>query len=171
MTLPQIAQASPSDLAIVRALMTAQLQEVHDLGVSIFGWHFDVAALMDQRMAQIGELMPPNGRVLLARQDMQFVGCFAVATLSSGIGELRRMYVSPDHRRSGIGGALLDAALAECRAMSFASVYLESPPFLESAHRLYRSRGFVVRTPYEGTQIEREYHDRWMWMGLQLRYV
>ena len=43
---------------------------------------------------------------------------------------------------AGAGAALLDAALAFCRAQSFECVYLWTFAGLDAARRLYETRGF-----------------------------
>jgi len=33
---------------------------------------------------------------------------------------------------------------------------------MSAAHVLYRSRGFIERAPYEGTEIPTHLHERWL---------
>lgn len=55
------------------------------------------------------------------------------------LGYVTSLYVRPDHRGAGIGGALLDAALDECRARGVDTVVLW--PSVRS-RSLYERRGF-----------------------------
>jgi len=61
-------------------------------------------------------------------------------------GEIANLAVSSDARRCGIGGTLLDAALATARTRGAATVYLEVRDSNERARSLYASRGFVQVT-------------------------
>lgn len=56
--------------------------------------------------------------------------------------ELANLAVDPAFRRAGIGGALLDGALAFCRGNSIADVALEVRESNAPARALYVSRGF-----------------------------
>jgi ribosomal protein S18 acetylase RimI-like enzyme len=72
------------------------------------------------------------------------------------------MYVVPEARSLGLGSRLLDRLL-EAAAESGASVIrLDTADFMDSAQRLYRSRGFIERPPYEGTEIPTQLHEHWL---------
>lgn len=63
--------------------------------------------------------------------------------------ELANIAVAPDHRGKGIGGRLLDHALAVGRRRGVRTVFLEVRPSNTGARRLYEARGFqeVGRRP------------------------
>lgn len=77
--------------------------------------------------------------------------------------EILNVAVSPKHRRAGLGGALLDAALSELNRRGAESVYLEVRVSNTAARSLYASRGFVelsrrkdyYRTPVEDALVMR----------------
>lgn len=52
------------------------------------------------------------------------------------------LYVVPERWGRGIGGAVLDAVLAEAKRRRQPRIHLLTHPGNESAQRLYRSRGF-----------------------------
>jgi len=58
-------------------------------------------------------------------------------------GEIANLAVAADARRHGVGGALLDSALAAARARGVTDVYLEVRDSNAGARALYASRGFV----------------------------
>jgi GNAT superfamily N-acetyltransferase len=62
-----------------------------------------------------------------------------------GICELRQVWVRADHRRRGLGGALLEAAVAEAARRGCAHVLLASYDF--QAPEFYRCHGFVEVAP------------------------
>jgi len=57
-------------------------------------------------------------------------------------GYISSVYVSPDYRHAGIGGALLDVCLAECEGAAVDMVFLWATP---RSRALYRRKGFAPR--------------------------
>jgi ribosomal protein S18 acetylase RimI-like enzyme len=78
----------------------------------------------------------------------EVVGTAAVRRLQPGIGELKRMWVRPAHQGKGLGRPLMDACLAEARALGFQRLRLDSERKLEAAVHLYRAYGFVEVADY-----------------------
>lgn len=54
------------------------------------------------------------------------------------------MAVAAGYRGRGVGGALLDAAVAWCRAMGLSKISCQAWPHNGAAVALYRSRGFLI---------------------------
>jgi GNAT superfamily N-acetyltransferase len=52
------------------------------------------------------------------------------------------LFVVPERWGEGIGGALLDAVLAEARRRQYSRIHLWTHDDNVRSHRLYRSRGF-----------------------------
>ncbi len=77
--------------------------------------------------------------------------------------EILNVAVSPERRRAGLGGALMDAALSELKRRGAQSVYLEVRVSNTAARSLYASRGFVelsrrkdyYRSPVEDALVMR----------------
>ncbi|HSB53274.1 MAG TPA: ribosomal protein S18-alanine N-acetyltransferase, partial [Gemmatimonadales bacterium] len=57
-------------------------------------------------------------------------------------GEVLNLAVAPEHRRRGIGGALLEAGLKAFRRRKVDEVFLEVRESNHSAQALYLARGF-----------------------------
>lgn len=76
------------------------------------------------------------------------VGTAAVRCLEPGIGELKRMWIRPAHQGRGLGRPLMDACLAEARALGCRRLRLDSERKLEAALHLYRAYGFVEVADY-----------------------
>ncbi len=58
--------------------------------------------------------------------------------------QLRDLYVAPEHRRQGVGRALLDVVVADARAAGAARISLQTEIGNDRAVALYRSAGFEV---------------------------
>ena len=69
---------------------------------------------------------------------------FALALALGEEAEIVSLGVLPEHRRSGIGSALLDAICGEARLRSAERVVLEMASDNEAASALYVGRGFTV---------------------------
>ncbi len=70
-------------------------------------------------------------------------GGFVLARVASDEAEILTLAVSPEARRSGLGRALLAAAMAEARARGAASMFLEVAAANEAALALYADAGFT----------------------------
>ena len=95
-----------------------------------------------------GEYASPSGRLLLAIDNEQAVGCVAVRDLGDGICEMKRLYIRPGHRGKGLGRCLAEAIIAAARAIGYKKMRLDSLTSLKEAAGLYRRLGFVEIPPY-----------------------
>jgi len=69
---------------------------------------------------------------------------FALALALAEEAEIVSLGVLPDHRRCGIGSAILDAVCGEARLQGAERVVLEMASDNEAANALYAGRGFTV---------------------------
>jgi ribosomal protein S18 acetylase RimI-like enzyme len=95
-----------------------------------------------------GQYAPPDGRLLLAVEGGQPVGCVAVRNLGDGICEMKRLYVQPRRRGKGLGRRLAEAIIAEAGTIGYTKMRLDSLWSLKEAAGLYRSLGFTDIPPY-----------------------
>jgi len=95
-------------------------------------------------------------------------GLGSLKSITSEIGEIKRMFVDPSFRRVGAGRALLEGLLAEARKAGYKKVRLDSPKFMEAAHALYRSVGFRDIAAYPEMEIPAEFKDYLLFMELDL---
>jgi GNAT superfamily N-acetyltransferase len=90
----------------------------------------------------VGEAMRTDSDILVAYAGAEPVGLAALRTFSPGIGEIKRMYVVPAHRGSGVARQLLEELERRAREHGFARVRLDTHDRLSEANRLYRSAGY-----------------------------
>jgi putative acetyltransferase len=79
---------------------------------------------------------------LLARLGGEAVGCGALTELAPGIGEIKRMYVRPEHRGHRVGRHLLSALEQAGRERGFPLVRLEAGTRQPEATALYEAMGY-----------------------------
>lgn len=131
--------ASPADIAHARELF---LEYAAWLAVDLTFQGFD------QELAALpGKYAPPSGRLFLAGERP--VGCIALRPLEDpGIGEVKRLYVRPAARGSGLGRALVAAVLSHARAIGYRELRLDTADWMADALRLYARLGFRECPPY-----------------------
>lgn len=145
---PDLTPASnPAQVELVRTLF---LEYAQSLGFSLCFQGFD------QEMAELpGAYAPPGGRLLLATVAGEPAGCVALRPLSGDACELKRLYVRPAFRASGLGRALMDRILAEARGLRYGRMRLDTVVGkMDRAIAMYRRYGFQEIAPYGDHPVE-----------------
>ena len=141
MTAPRIVEARTNEqIAAVRALFL-EYQEAIGVDLCFQGFEAEVAGLP-------GDYAPPRGRLLLAGMGGDPVACVALHELGDGICELKRLYVRPAARGTGLGRRLTEEAVAAARAIGYTTMRLDTLPSMAEAQHLYGSLGFHEIGPY-----------------------
>jgi len=94
---------------------------------------------MDRVAAYYGER---GGGFWVALREEKVVGMFGLEPAAPDAMELRRMYVDPSARRSGIGRLMLRFAEAECRRFNMRRLELSTSELQPAARELYRRAGY-----------------------------
>ena len=136
---------SPEDLAAVSTLLVEYAAALDvDLGFQDF----------DAELASLpGAYAAPRGGLWIAVGAGPPRGCVAVRPLIGDCAELKRLYVRPTARASGIGRALALHAIEAARRMGYDRVRLDTLPSMTRAAAMYRAMGFVEIAAYNDNPV------------------
>ena len=104
------------------------------------------------------EVAKGRGGFFIAYIAGEPVGCGAVRRSEPGVGEIKRMYVSPTARGQGVGRAILTALEDEARRLGVSRLVLETGPRQPEAIAVYERAGFV-RIPLFGEYLSTPHPD------------
>lgn len=137
---------SPVEIATARVLFE---EYQCSLGISLCFQNFDA------ELASLpGAYAPPDGRLLLAFAGAEPAGCIALRKIGEEICEMKRLWVKPDFRGTGLGRRLAEAVMIEARAIGYRAIRLDTLPSMKAAQALYASLGFKDVPPYNEHPLE-----------------
>ena len=148
----------PEPLSIIEVESEDQINTVRRLfeeyaagiGISLCFQNFD------QELATLpGKYAPPSGCLLLAYVDEELAGCIALRAMSDSRCEMKRLFVRPAFRGTGLGRVLVEALINKARAIGYKSMLLDTlPGRMDSAIALYKKIGFEEIAPYYENPVE-----------------
>lgn len=106
------------------------------------------------------DFVPPNGVFLVVRSAGEPAGCGALRTADPGIGEIRRMWISPALRGFGAGRALLGELERQARTRGFRALRLDTAAELHEAKALYCSAGYVEISAYNDNPYAKHWFEK-----------
>ena len=136
-----IIEAASADLGDVAVLFRAYAQSLTvDLGAQ--GFERELAGLP-------GDYAAPGGALLIARDATgAAAGCVAMRALSATVCEIKRLYVTPEARGTGLGAALVSSIVEAAALRGYQQMNLDTLPHMHNAIQLYRRFGFEDIAPY-----------------------
>lgn len=140
---------SPEDLTVVSDLFIAYTKWLN-IDLTYQNFKAELTSLP-------GKYSPPGGELLLARSTIskEPLGCVALRPLMApACAELKRLYVTPEGRGTGVGKALIKAIMATGKESGYTEIKLDTLRHMEAALGIYKSFGFVECEKYYETPME-----------------
>jgi putative acetyltransferase len=140
-----------TDVDGVIALVTDVLRE--------FGLVFGKGAATDDQLRELPASYAEHGGAFwIALRDDTLVGTCGVFPVAPAIYELRKMYLRPGARGTGLGTQLLDTAVTWTRAQGGRELVLDTIEEMTSAIAFYEAHGFSRDdTQIRGARCTRAY--------------
>jgi putative acetyltransferase len=133
------------DVAAVRTLFDEYAREIAtDLCFQGFA---------QERDGLPGAYAPPRGRLLVAEQGGVIAGCVALRPLEDGTAEMKRLYLRPKARGTGLGRRMALAVIAEAESAGYERLRLDTLPAMSAAIAMYRDLGFREIPPYRHNPV------------------
>lgn len=108
----------------------------------------DFQSFEDELAGLPGRYSAPDGDLLIGRKGEDILGCVALRRLDASSCEMKRLYVRPEGRGTGLGRQLADAIIVIARDLDYRIMRLDTLARLSEAMQLYESLGFRQTKPY-----------------------
>lgn len=98
--------------------------------------------------ATVEDFSPPTGGFVAVYSNGSPIAGGGVKQLGEGVGEIKRMYVSPEMRGRGVARLLLGGLEALGRDLGYGALRLDTGPEQPHARALYLSAGYLEIDDY-----------------------
>lgn len=130
---------------LMKEYYAVMLNKLHAAG----GPCLSADVLAQDTMDHIVDLMPPEGRTLLAtRDDGRLLGCGGIRKIRPDAAELKRMFVRPEAQGHGVGRKLFEMRMAEAREMGCRTLYADTVKGNRAMLSMYEAMGFGYVSRY-----------------------
>lgn len=130
--------------------VTPTSKEVSTLIRELDEYHNSIYPEGSHALDSIDELSKDNVIFLAAYDSGIAIGCGAIKFLKEGYAELKRMYVSPKGRRTGVGKEIIESLEGQAVLNGYSTIMVENGTHQDAARNLYSSIGFKECGPFGG---------------------
>ncbi len=146
------------DCTIVSGYIPGAIGRVAELHGLYYHDNWDFGVFFEAKMAiELSQFLqsyhPDRDGFWLALCGGRIIGSIAIVgeEPDAGVGRLRWFVLDPAYQGRGVGGLLMDKAMAFCRKAGFRRVYLTTFAGLDAARHLYERAGFRLAEEQEGS--------------------
>lgn len=133
------------ETTIAAAQVPGDIEEVRALFLEYATWLGEDLCFQgfDAELAGLpGDYTGKRGALFVARNGRDAAGCIALRPFDVDTGQIKRLYVRPPFRGSGLGKSLALRALDSARHVGYRRLVLDTLDRMDSAVRLYENLGF-----------------------------
>ncbi len=147
----------PGDLGMVAARQAA-------LYASEWGWGRPMEAMIYEIAGRfLAEFKPGREQGWVAERDGKLLGGVFVCEEEADMARLRLLYVEPEARGLGVGGALVRKCTAFATEAGYQQMLLSTHAVLDSARKLYAAEGYRLVSSQTQTDFgKEEVTEHWM---------
>ncbi len=102
-------------------------------------------------------MAPPQGAFLIAGEGL---GCVALVPLVPFWGEVKRLWVAPSARGTGLGRRLMEAVTAQARGLGLRGLRLDTSAHLPDAVAMYRRWGWAEIARYNANPFAHHWFEK-----------
>ena len=147
---------------MIRAANPEDLPKVREIFLEYAAWVGDDICFesFERELAGLpGDYLPPAGGLLLATaigngarseicHEGLLTGCAAFRRFTHDVAEMKRLYVRPAFRGSGLGRDLVRQIAGTAESAGYRALRLDTLPRMDRAIAMYRGMGFREIAPY-----------------------
>src|SRR5688500_6097530 len=133
-------------MQLIQATSEAEVQEVRKLFEEYHEWlglNLCFQNFEGELASLPGDYVPPDGRLMLAIEGDEVAGYIALRKLDDGICEMKRLYVRPTFRGTGLGRLLATSLSETAKESGYQKMRLDTlPGKMDRATAIYQGLGF-----------------------------
>ncbi|MEM6637969.1 MAG: GNAT family N-acetyltransferase [Pseudomonadota bacterium] len=173
MTLPNEIAISAEREVSDRVELEAAVREYLDRTLADLKGHAGIELSLDATlsatMRNLPAYLPPRGGLFLARgPEGELLGTAFLKMIRKDTAEIKRLYVRPAARGSGLGRRLTVAAIDGAKDRGANRILIDTGVWMKAARRLYEDLGFRYIEPYPESENPAEMSPFLVYMELAL---
>lgn len=148
-------------MKIIEVQTTSELEQIkylfrkyYEFLVQDHGLDISYQGIQEELETLPGKFAAPKGRLIMALELDQPIGCAALRPIDEHTCELKRMYVLPQFRGKGVGKSLAGYLIQEAKKIDYKMMRLDTGRFLTTAITIYEALGFKQIAPYNDVPEE-----------------
>lgn len=152
-----------------RDILIAYLTGILPAFEAVSGIKIDPIKMADDTLADASHLLPPDNRLLVAFDATDtLIGCGSLRRIRPDAGEMKRMFVAPSARGTGLGRALFEERINEARRMGLEWLFADTVKGNRPMLNLYEKSGFDYIDRYPENANPPEFAPHLVFLRLKL---
>lgn len=134
-------------MGVTIAIESPLQDDVRGLVAALNAYTFTLTPREHCHHMTVEQMAQPDTTLFVARDNGAVLGMGALRRHSDGVAEVKRMFVAPEARGLGVGGAIVAHIEELAREEGFARLVLETGSNFDAARRVYERSAFTPCEP------------------------